>query len=93
MVHPDHIQVIGVGNLRLHGQGLKSGEVRQGLVIAPGNGPAPEKPVGEFLELTDSQGTLDIGEAVIVTQVSHLIEPGTEFFTLMEVGGNAMVAD
>ena len=47
----------------------------------------------EFLELTDSQGTLDIGEAVIVTQVSHLIEPGTEFFTLMEVGGNAMVAD
>src|SRR5438445_321834 len=61
--------------------------------IATGDLPAARHPAGRLEQLADSQGALQVAQAIVEPKINHLIEEGALRFPLAMIGRDAVVAE
>ena len=92
-VDPDHIEVVGMADILSHTEWSDSGRFTECIVITPSDFSASRDPLGQFLELTESQSGLKISHSVIVAQIHHFVIPGTLPCSLVMVCVYAMISE
>src|SRR5207253_10173181 len=92
-VEPYHVQVIGVLGATAYRQRPYSRQLRERGVIPRGNLPAPCNERRKPLELLKAERALDIGYAVVVSQLHHVVRERPLRLALTMVADDPMVAE
>src|ERR1017187_5082968 len=76
-----------------HGQWANSKEFAESGIVLSGYRPAARQPLIQLAKLAQTEGTLQVAESIVVSQVHHLIEPRAHSLALAVITSDAMIAE
>src|SRR3989449_8942662 len=85
--------MISMLHVRRHAQWMDRIQARERAVIPTGDRPTTSDPSREFLELAQAQGALHVRDPIVVSELDHLIKPGSSFRPAAVIGGNSVGAE